>query len=117
MATFTKQKLSGSTNGKGIKIVATSTLGDTIHTAVSGTSDFDEIWIYAFNSDSVSRKLTIEWGGASVPDDNIIGSIPSLSGLQLIIPGLLLQNGLVVTAFAEVTNVITITGFINRITA
>jgi hypothetical protein len=117
MTTFTKQELSGSTNGKGIKIVNTSTLGNTIHTATSGSSNWDEIWIYAFNSDSVARNLTLEWGGTSVPDDHITCSVPSLSGLQLIVPGLLLQNGLIVTAFAETANVITINGFVNRITA
>ena len=47
MATYSKQLLSGSTNGKGIKIANTST---TVHTAVAGTSDIDEIWLYAVNS-------------------------------------------------------------------
>ena len=115
MATYTKQKLSGSTNGKGIKVAAVATLGTTIHTAIAGATDWDEIWLYAFNSDSASRDLTIEWGGASAPDDQIKCSIPALSGLQLVVPGLLLQNSLVVTAFASLTNVITIHGFVNRI--
>ena len=33
MATFTKLKLSGSTDGKAIKVAATATAGTTIHTA------------------------------------------------------------------------------------
>ena len=33
-----KSPLSGSTNGMPIKVVATATLGTTIHTAVSGTT-------------------------------------------------------------------------------
>ena len=46
MATFTKQKLSGSTDGKGIKITSnTGGSGTTVHTAVTGTTDFDEVWI------------------------------------------------------------------------
>ncbi len=40
MATFSKTKLSGSTDGKQIKVVATSTPGTTIHTGVSGTTDY-----------------------------------------------------------------------------
>lgn len=116
MTTYTKRGLSGSTNGKGIKVAAVATLGTTIHTAVSGTSDWDEIYLDAYNHDSVARWLVIEWGGVSVPDDLIKQSIPAQSGLELIIPGNILQNGLVVTAFAEVTNVITIHGFVNRIT-
>jgi hypothetical protein len=38
MATAVKRILSGSTNGKPIKVVATSTAGTTIHTAVAGTT-------------------------------------------------------------------------------
>jgi hypothetical protein len=117
MATYSKLPLSGSTNGKAIKVAAVATLGTTLHTAVAGTSDIDEVWLYAFNSDSVSRDLTIEWGGVNNPDDLIKCSIPALSGLQLVIPGNVLQNSLVVTAFASLTNVITIHGFVNRITA
>ena len=41
MATFSKIPLSGSTNGKGILVAATATLGTTIHTAGSGTTNFD----------------------------------------------------------------------------
>ena len=46
MATYTKRLLSGSTNGRPIKVAATATPGTTIHTAVTGTTDFDEVWIY-----------------------------------------------------------------------
>ena len=37
MATFTKKKLSGSTDGKPIAVAATATPGTLIHTAVTGT--------------------------------------------------------------------------------
>ena len=104
MATYSKQLLSGGTTGKNIKVVATSSAGTTIHTAVSGTSNLDEIWLYAMNTDSSDRKLTIEYGGTT-------------SGWTLICPGLLLQNGLVVKAFAAAANVVVINGFVNRITA
>lgn len=117
MATYAKILLSGSTQGKGIKVVQTATAGDTIHTAVSGTSDLDEIWIYAVNSSATTVKLTLEWGEATAPEGNIEMSIPAESGLFLITPGLLLQNSLVVKAFASVANVILIHGFVNRITA
>ena len=118
MATALKRKLSGSTDGKPIKVVATATLGTTIHTAVAGTTagTFDEIWLYAYNGNSVAVDLTIEFGGATVPDQNIVLTLASKSGLQLIVPGLILQNGMVVTAFASIANVITISGFVNSIT-
>lgn len=117
MATFSKIKLSGSTDGKQIKVGATSTPGTTIHTAVTGTTNYDEIWLYVTNSSVSSVSLTIEWGGSVSPDDLIQMSIPSKTGLYLIIPGLVLHNGAVVKSFASVTNVINVSGWVNRITA
>lgn len=116
MSTFTKQKLSGSTNGKQIKVVATSTPGTTIHTAVAGATSWDEAWIYAINTDTVDRILTIEWGEATAPDGNIIVTVPAKAGLLLVVPGLILQNALVIKAFAAAANVVCISGFVNRIT-
>jgi hypothetical protein len=113
MAIFTKLKLSGSTDGKGIKVTQTATAGDTIHTAHA--TALDEIWIYAVNGGATSIKLTIEWGEATAPDGNIECHIPGESGLQLIIPGLLLTNSLVVKAFAGTANVIILHGYVNRI--
>lgn len=115
MPTFTKQLPSGSTNGKGIKIAATATAGTLLHTAVSGTSSLDEIWIYAVNSSTSSVKLTIEWGEATAPDGNIEQTIPGEAGLTLVVPGLLLQNGLTVRAFAGTANVIVCHAYVHRI--
>ena len=117
MATFTKTLLSGSTNGKAIKVVQTATAGTTIHTATSGTSNLDEIWLYAVNSSSSAVKLTIEWGEATAPDGNIEVTVPAEDGYMLVVPGLLLQNSLVVKAFAATANVVLINGYVNRITA
>lgn len=118
MATVVKRKLSGSTDGKPIKVVETATAGTTIHTAVAGTTagTFDEIWLFAYNGHTGDVVLTIEFGGASVPDQNIIVTLAFKSGLQLVVPGLILQNEMVVKAFASVANVITLSGFVNRIT-
>ena len=118
MAKAYKRKLTGSTDGMPIKVVATATPGTTIHTAVSGTTagTFDEIWLYAYNGHTTTVTLTIEYGGATVPDQNIIITLAAKSGLTLIVPGLILQNGLVVKAFASVANVITLSGFVNTMT-
>ena len=119
MATFSKQLLSGSTNGKAIKVAATATAGTTIHTAVSGTSDLDEIWLYAVNSSASAVKLTLEWGQADAPDGNIELSVAAESGLVLVVPGLLIKGNatpLVVKAFAGTTNVILLHGYVNQIT-
>ena len=118
MATAYKRKLSGSANGRGIKVVQTATAGDTIHTAVAGTTagTFDEVWLYAYNGHSAAVALTIEFGGVTVPDDNIVITIPAKTGLTLVVPGLILQNSVVVRAFAAAANVIVITGYVNAIT-
>lgn len=118
MATAVKRKLSGSTDGKAIKIAATATAGTAIHTAVAGTTDgtYDEIWLWAYNSSTANVTLTLEWGGVAVPDNNIVQTIPFKSGGILIAPGWILQNAAAVAAFAGTTNVITIFGFVNRMT-
>lgn len=114
--TVDRQPLSGSTNGRGIKVAATATAGTTIHTAQSGTSTCDVITLYAYNSSASAVTLTIEYGGTTDPDDLIKLSIPATSGLTLVAPDLVLRNSLVVRAFAGTANVITIHGFINRVT-
>ena len=113
MANFTKQLLSGSTNGRGIKVGATATPGTLVHTADSTATD--EVWIYAMNTDSSSRTLTLEWGGTTDPDDLIEITLGASPGLTLIVPGLPVDGGVVVRAFADSADVVTVHGFVNRI--
>ena len=118
MATFSKLTLSASTDGRAIKVAATATPGTTIHTGPSSASEIDEVWLYAMNTDSTARKLTVEWGGTSSPDDLIEITLPAEPGLVLIAPGLLIKGNatpLLVRAFAETADVITIHGYANRI--
>ena len=114
MAAYSKLKLSGSTDGRIIKVVQTATAGTTIHTAHA--TALDELWLWAVNSDTTDRKLTIEFGGVAAPDDLIEQTITAESGLVLICPGLLLTNSLVVKAFAASANVVMVGGYVNRIT-
>ena len=115
MATYTKMLLSGSTNGKSVKVAATATAGTLIHTAVTGTTSMDEVWLYAYNGHTADVVLTVEFGGATVPDQNIIQTIPFKQGRFIVCDGRLLNNALEIRAFAATTNVITIDGFVNRI--
>jgi len=120
MATFSKIALSGSTDGRMIKVAATATAGTTLHTGSTTATTFDEIWLYAVNSSASSVKLTVEWGSTSSPDDLIELSIAAESGLVLVSPGLVIKGNataLVVRAFAATANVINIAGYVNRITA
>jgi hypothetical protein len=112
----TERLLSGSTNGKAIKVAATATAGTLLHTGVTGTSQIDWVSLYAVNSDTTDRKLTIEWGEATAPDGNIELTIPAEDGLVQITPdgGLPINNGLEIRAFAASANVICIHGKVRR---
>jgi hypothetical protein len=117
MPTFNKLPFSGSTNGRGIQVSATATAGTLVHTAVSGTTNFDEVWLYAENSSATAVMLTVEFGGTNAATDTIEITIPGKSGLVLVCPGLFLNNGLAVRAFAGTTNVLSVFGYVNRVTA
>lgn len=120
MATFSKTILSGSTDGKGIKVAATATAGTTVHTGSSTPTTLDEIWLYAVNTSASDVKLTVEWGGVASPDDHIEYTVKAENGLYLIAAGLLIKGNatpLVVRAFAATANVIVVHGYVNRITA
>lgn len=114
MATYTKEKLSGSTDGRAIKVAATATPGTAVHAAHATSKD--EIWLYAFNTDTAARKLTVEFGGVTSPDDTIEVTIPAESGCVLVVPGLILTNSLLVKAFCATANVVMVVGWVNRIT-
>jgi hypothetical protein len=117
MPTYSKVKLSASTSGRPIKVVATSSAGTTIH-ATLGSASTDEVYLYANNTDTVTRTLTIQWGGTSSPDDSIVVGIAAQAGIFLVIPGLILVDtgsAITVRAFASAANVINITGYVNRI--
>jgi len=121
MATFTKEILSGSTNGRGIAVAATATLGTTIHATGTSSSILDEIWLYANNTHSSAVTLTVEFGGATTTSDLIQVSIPATpSGLMLVCAGLILRGtgsvATTVSAFASTGSKIELFGFVNRIT-
>lgn len=113
--TISKLKLSGSTDGRGVKVAATATPGTTIHTAHA--TALDEVWLWCVNTDSSTRKLTVEFGGTTSPDDLIEVGVPAESGLVLVTPGLILTNSTVVRAFAATAAVLVVHGFVNRIVA
>jgi hypothetical protein len=114
MATYSKTTLSGSTNGRQIKVVATASAGTLIHTAHA--TALDEIWLYAVNDTATDRLLTIQWGGTTATDDDIEFTVKAQNGLYLIVPGLLLTGGTVVRAYcAAAANAIQISGYVNRI--
>lgn len=110
--TYLRRPLSGSTNGTGIKVVATGTTGTTIHTAQSGTTIVDVVSLEAYNSDTVTRRLTIEWSSTTAPDSNQVFDIPPKSTVPIKMDGVI-RNSLLITAFADAANVVAIQGYVN----
>ena len=121
MATFSKIDLSESTDGMGIAVVATASTGTLLHVMDTDvTADYDEVWLYATNRHSSDEVLVVEWG-LSADNNEITQTIPSKSGLVLIVPGLVLRGngsaGKNVRAFnlSGATSRIIIHGYVNRI--
>lgn len=112
--TISRQLLSGSTNGRGVKVAATATPGTLIHTAHA--TALDEVWLWCVNSSSSPVKLTVQFGDTTSPDSDVEVGVPGEGGLLLVVPGLLLTNSAVVRAFAGTANVIVLYGHVNRIT-
>jgi hypothetical protein len=111
---------SGSTQGQAVLVAATSSAGTTIHTTGTSATIIDRMSIWAYNAHSGDVLLTIEFGGATAPNQNIVQTITAKTGLTLVVDGLiLLGNGsaaLTVKAFAATTNVITLSGYVMRVT-
>ena len=119
MATYSKQLLSGSTQGQPITVVATASAGTTIHATDISTTTIDEVWLYANNTSTSPVLLTVQFGGTgSVQHAKPITLSPQ-SGDVLIVAGLPLTGtgsaANTVAAFAATASVITISGYINRI--
>jgi len=77
----------------------------------------DEVWLWAVNNDTVAeRTITPEFGGVTDPDDHIECTLYLQDGLILVAPGIPLRNTLVVRAFGSAANLLTVFGYVNRIT-
>lgn len=117
MATYSRAHLSGSTDGKPIPVVATATPGTLIHTALSGTTGFDELYLWVSNVTGSAATLTLEWGGVTDPGNHLCKavSIAANSGPTLIAAGNVLNNGAVVRALSGTASALNIAGYVNRL--
>lgn len=109
MSTFSKHILSGSVNGKPIELATT---GVTIHTAGAGTGTIDEVYTWAFNTASNTHLLELKYG-ATTSDSTWVDIIIPKNGLQLVTPGLPVNNALAVAGYA--TGSVKIVGYVNRV--
>lgn len=120
MGKWSKIALSGSTNGEGIPITATTAAARTaIHTAVTGDADsIDEIILYAYNTATTVSELTLFLGATTATGSHYTHTLPAgnLGGLQPVSPGLVLNNALVVGGTVTAAGRVNIFGWVNRYT-
>ncbi len=112
---LTKIVLSGSVFGAPINITATSIgSGNTIHTSNNVTTPGlgDEVVLYCSNTSGSAVTLTLGIGGTATANLLPI-SIPATSFVQ-VLPGLMLQNSLVVYAAAGTGSVLNVCGYVLR---
>lgn len=116
-----KLTLSGSTDGRGIKVAVKSSTssGTLLHTGPSVDTSYDEVWLYAMDSGEGSRKIVIQWGGITNPDDLYEYTMSAAeTGLHLITSGLILRGNatpLEIRATCDPINQMIIYGYVNRI--
>ena len=119
MATYTKVILSGSTQGQPITVVQTASTGTTIHATGTSATIIDEVWLYANNTSTSPVLLTVQFGGTGAVQHAKPITLAPQSGDILVVAGLPLigdgSAGLTVAAFAATASVVTISGYINRI--
>ncbi len=116
MATYYKVGLSGVTNGLPI-IASGATLGEetAVCTAHSGTSDWDEIYLWGTNPHTSAVSVIVYFGAITAP---IYATIPSQDVPYNIIPGWPLNGGKgvsVISGYAYDGASPQISGYINRI--
>lgn len=113
MSTMSTLPLSGSTNGRPIKVAATATPGTLIHTAHATSQD--RVFLTVTNTTTSDVAVTIEKGGVTDPDDLVVEAylVPG-GGFPWELPPMQITGSLVIRAFAGSANVLLIDGFVNR---
>ena len=144
MATFSKQFFSsslspgsGSYFGLPIEVLQTASYpaiteyGTVIHTPPSGSTEIDEVWMYATNVGTAPKTLVVQFGNSGSAYE-LVQEVPSRSGLTLVVPGLVigktgslagtpsLPQGAQIAAYAGASSDddhsdILITGYVNKI--
>ena len=91
----------------------------TIHTASSVATEFDEVWIWGTNMDGSAAdvEVTVGWGRAGWTASNVLLTIPNNNGWYLLVPGLVLQGSTGTPKLVSVNAAsgdINFAGYVNR---
>lgn len=117
MATYSIEKLSGSTDGKAIVVTGTSSAADVVlHTATANAGDIDLVTLWAANvdADSETRTLSIAWGGETASDVFTV-LVPAGQGPVFICDRMPILNSLVIGAWADEASDVLIFGRVERV--
>lgn len=120
MATYSKELLSESSNGKSITVAASGSSTTALHTTASAATSIDEVWLYATNHTDSDVILNVLYGGTNFTTDVLFkGVIEAYAGSVLICPGLIAKGdgttGLSIYGNVSVASSINIFGYVNRI--
>lgn len=118
--TYSRQLLSGSTNGRPIGISSTSSPGTTLHTVqATATAAREEVFLYAAHNataTSTTRLLTLELGGTATTD-NVVINVGGGEGIWAVLPGVsFTATSSIIRAFATGAGEFNIMGWVNRAT-
>lgn len=120
MASYSKQLLSQSSNGKTINITATGVNVTPIHTTQSSLSVLDEVWLYATNATTSDIMFNLLYGGTNFTNDILFeGVVEAYAGSVLICPGLIARGdgttGFSIYGNSTSVSGINVFGYVNRI--
>lgn len=78
----------------------------------------DEVYLFLTNNSDSPVKVTVEWGSTTATTGALVSgyTLPPRSLPIPIATGQRTQNGNVLAVFADTTNVVVATGWVNRIT-
>ena len=105
-----KRNLSASTQNTGVVVTSTASTGQAVHTAAT---DPDQMFLWAYNSDSSDVDLTLAFGGTT-SNNLLVITIPAGQTYQ-VLEGQRLGPTLNLRAWAGTTGVINLIGYANSI--
>jgi len=117
--TYSKQILSGSTNGRMVEVNNLTSPGTTVHTVQATTTNgIEEVYLYAMNAGTATSpsRLTIELGGTGTAD-HVIVDLAEMDGLNYLVPGVsFTATTSIIRAFATASGIFHLAGWVNRAT-
>lgn len=113
MADYQRIALSGSTNYLPINVSGT-TFGSAVTVHTAHATNADELWLYAYNYGNLDALLNISLGG-NAAHQIITTPVPSKLGEIPVLIGKTYTNSVVIKAYANIADSLSIIGYVNRI--